>query len=100
MPESPRRGQPGTRPDKITPREHAVLEILAKGEEPTGIRLAQIMISEYGIDTSPAGAHMTAASLVRKGMTSRKGEAGYRRRYAITNKGREALPAARKERQS
>lgn len=58
----------------LSPRERAALTIIA-GARPhgdvTGIYLTRQMINRYGLGTSPAGAHRTAASLVRKGLAER-----------------------------
>lgn len=80
---------------KLSDRESAVLAVLnddqhaRTGGTPTGIFLAREMVNK-GIDTSPSGAHRTAASLVRKGLARRAGTPKLQW-YRITYEGRRAL---------
>lgn len=67
----------------------ALLAIEASGGA-TGRDMSRKMRDEYSIDTSPAGAHQTAASLVRKGLASRAGTSK-QQWYKLTQGGIEVL---------
>lgn len=87
---------------RLSEREWAVLEIIAKGERrtarasgtPTGAYIARNMINDYDLDTSPQGAHQTAASLVRKHLAIRAGTSRLQW-YYTTPLGREYLRRTR-----
>jgi DNA-binding PadR family transcriptional regulator len=75
---------------QLSQRESVVLSIIAGGGTPTGKAIARTMVNQYDLDTGPAGAHKTAASLVRKGLAVRAGTPKLQW-YTITEPGRKAL---------
>jgi hypothetical protein len=80
---------------QLSERETAVLTIIetcsARGNYgATGVYLTRAMINDHHLDTSPSGAHRTAAALVRKNLAWRTGITG-QRAYKITQPGRDAL---------
>lgn len=74
----------------LTKRQLAVLDIVSRGGTPTGEFITREMIKVYRLDTSPAGAHRTAASLVRHGLADRCMSTS-RVHYVITAKGKAVL---------
>lgn len=73
----------------LSDREYAVLKAVSNGGTPTGIFIAGTVAST-GLDISPAGAHRTASSLVRKKLAQRLGTARLQW-YGITPLGQEVL---------
>lgn len=81
----------------MTKNERAALTVMRDAARPpwpsgecTGIYLCRQMVNLHGIDTSSAGAHRTAASLVRKGLAERR-KLPRQVAYRITAEGRMAL---------
>jgi hypothetical protein len=88
-------GTPAVPAEQLSERESAALRIICRATDgqglmATGPNLAGIMKAEFALDTSPQGAHQTAASLVRKGLAQRAGTTKLRW-YKMTQTGRSAL---------
>lgn len=99
----PRRGQPGTRPDKITKNERRMLEGLmvrhpwrGRWWSPRNLISFAAQAGRFA-ECSPQGLHQTGASLIRKGLAEKTRREGARSpvEYAITPEGRAALTARR-----
>lgn len=98
---TPGKGQPGSRPDKITPNEQRLLEGLLVRHPWQGRWWAPKDLIGFATQggrfsgCSRQGLHQTAASLVRKGLAEKMKREGTRSpvEYAITTAGRTAITA-------
>lgn len=81
----------------LSDREYAVLKVIKSSDSSATGEFISRVVSATGLDTGTAGAHRTAASLVRKGLAQRLGTSRLQW-YGITPLGQEVLRRERARR--